>query len=58
MTTDQAEPGLTHPLAVSIEKRELPDRGVYAALVDDLLDAMQLRGALGDVEFCCLLSEQ
>ena len=58
MTADQAEPGFTHPLPVSVEERELPDRSVNAALMDDLLHAVQLRRAFGDVQLCCLFAEQ
>ena len=50
MATDQAEGGFAHALAEAIDEGELPDRCVDRALVQDLLDALQLGGALGDVE--------
>ena len=37
MALDQAEPGLAHALADPVEEGELPDRRVYAALMDELL---------------------
>src|SRR5215470_1557443 len=38
---DQAEPGLRHPRAVTVQAGDVPDRREHGTLVHELLDALQ-----------------
>src|SRR5437867_8458383 len=55
---DQPEPRLANPRTDAVDEGELPDRHSDGALLDQLLHLLQRRGALGMVEFDCLLIVQ
>src|SRR5437867_1433119 len=55
---DQPEPRFANPRTDAVDEGELPDRHSDGALLDQLLHLLQRRGALGMVEFDCLLIVQ